>query len=138
MMTAKTTTIIANCTDFCFSISSLICSTSVRRCSADSGSRPGLQVTTSHISCVAIQSTERTQVLEQSSRLTHLLVCQSVWWVNCGKTSDWIWMPFGVVSGVGQGMGVLDGVEIIKITGQFWGKNWTSNCGVVILCHEGW
>jgi len=26
----------------------------------------------------------------------------------CGKTADWILMPFGVVSGVGQGMGVLD------------------------------
>jgi len=23
--------------------------------------------------------------------------------------ADWIWMPFGVVSGVGRGMGVLDG-----------------------------
>jgi len=28
--------------------------------------------------------------------------------VNCGKTADWIRMPFGVVSGVGLGMGVLD------------------------------
>jgi len=28
--------------------------------------------------------------------------------VNCGDTGDWIWMPFGVVSGVGLGMGVLD------------------------------
>jgi len=28
--------------------------------------------------------------------------------VYCGKTADWIWMPFGVVSGVGQGMDVLD------------------------------
>jgi len=26
----------------------------------------------------------------------------------CGKTADWIRMPFGVVSGVGLGMGVLD------------------------------
>ena len=33
-------------------------------------------------------------------------VCpQSVLW----KTADWIWMPFGMVSGVGRGMGVLDG-----------------------------
>jgi len=37
-------------------------------------------------------------------------VCVSVWWVICGKMADWIWMPFGVVSGVGRGMGVLDGV----------------------------
>jgi len=40
-------------------------------------------------------------------------VCQSVglsvWKVYCGKTADWIRMPFGMVSGVGQGMGVLDG-----------------------------
>jgi len=28
--------------------------------------------------------------------------------VNCGKTADCIRMPFGVVSGVGLGMGVLD------------------------------
>jgi len=26
-----------------------------------------------------------------------------------GKTADWIRMPFGLVSGVGRGMGVLDG-----------------------------
>jgi len=30
--------------------------------------------------------------------------------VNCGKTADSIWMPFGVVST----MGVLDGVEIVE------------------------
>ena len=28
--------------------------------------------------------------------------------MNCGKTTDWIWTPFGVVSGVGPGMGILD------------------------------
>ena len=27
----------------------------------------------------------------------------------CGKTADWIQMPFGMVSGIAQGMGVLDG-----------------------------
>ena len=37
------------------------------------------------------------------------LVGQSVRWVSCGKMADWIWMPFGVVSGVGRGMDVLDG-----------------------------
>jgi len=36
-------------------------------------------------------------------------VCLSVWKVYCGKTADWIWMLFGMVSGVGQGMGVLNG-----------------------------
>jgi len=29
-------------------------------------------------------------------------VCLLVWWVNCGKMADWIWMPFRVVSGVGR------------------------------------
>jgi len=28
--------------------------------------------------------------------------------------------PFGVVSGFGLGMGVLDGVEIVEEEGQFW------------------
>ena len=28
--------------------------------------------------------------------------------VSSGKTADCIWMPFGAVSGVGLGMGVLD------------------------------
>jgi len=41
--------------------------------------------------------------------------------VNCGKTADWIRMPFGVVSGVGLGMGVLDGVVIVEGEEQFWG-----------------
>jgi len=36
-------------------------------------------------------------------------VCLSVCKVYCGKTADWIWMPFGMVSGVGRGMGVLNG-----------------------------
>jgi len=30
------------------------------------------------------------------------------------KTADRIWMPFGVVSGVGRGMDVFDRVEIVK------------------------
>ena len=46
-------------------------------------------------------------------------VCpESVLW----ETADWIRMPFGVVSGVGRGMGVLDfGVVIFGGEGQFWG-----------------
>jgi len=44
--------------------------------------------------------------------LDHLSVCRSVGLsfckVYCGKTADWIRMPFGVVSGVGRGMGILD------------------------------
>jgi len=49
--------------------------------------------------------------MESSCRLSHLLVCRSVGQsvkVYCGKTADWIRMPFGVVSGVGLGRGVLD------------------------------
>jgi len=34
-------------------------------------------------------------------------VCTSV-------LADWIWMPFGVVSGVGLGMGVLDFGVIVE------------------------
>jgi len=29
--------------------------------------------------------------------------------VYCGKTADWIRFPFGMVSRIGRGMGVLDG-----------------------------
>ena len=53
-------------------------------------------------------------------------------------------MPFGVLSGVGRGMGVLDGVEIVEGEGEFCDKCGTSHynqwglCGVVILYHEGW
>ena len=58
---------------------------------------------------LTINTIERKQVLEQSCHLAHLLICRSVcllvglsvWCVNCGKMADWIWMPFGVMSGVG-------------------------------------
>jgi len=36
------------------------------------------------------------------------------------KTANCIWMPFGVVSGVGRGMGVLNGWRSSKGNGQFW------------------
>jgi len=32
-------------------------------------------------------------------------------------------MPFGVVSGVGRGMGALDGIEIVKGEGAVFGVN---------------
>ena len=38
-----------------------------------------------------------------------LCVCLSVRKVYCGKTADWIQMPFEVVSGVCRGMGILNG-----------------------------
>jgi len=37
--------------------------------------------------------------------------------VSCGKTADWIELPFGVVRGVGRGMGLLDGVVIVEEEG---------------------
>jgi len=43
--------------------------------------------------------------------------------VYYGKMADWIWMPFGMVSGVGRGMGVLDGVEIVVGKGAVLGVN---------------
>jgi len=42
------------------------------------------------------------------SPITCRFVCLSVQKVYCGKMADWIRMLFGMVSGVGQGMGVLD------------------------------
>ena len=48
-------------------------------------------------------------LLAQNCCLSHVSVSVSVWKVYCGKPADWIWMPFGVVSAVGRGMGVLDG-----------------------------
>ena len=38
-------------------------------------------------------------------------VCRKVY---CGKTAEWIRMPFGIVSGVSQMMGVLHGVVIVE------------------------
>jgi len=48
-------------------------------------------------------------------------VCVSVWKVYCGKTTEWIQIPFGVVSGVGRGMGVLDGGRDRRREGALWG-----------------
>jgi len=52
-------------------------------------------------------------------RLFHLLVSLTVQKVYCGKTADWIRMPFRAESGFGRGMRVLDGVVIVKGKGQF-------------------
>jgi len=41
-------------------------------------------------------------------------VCLCVQKVYCGKMAHWIGMPFGMVSGVGRGMGVLNGVVIVE------------------------
>jgi len=53
-------------------------------------------------------------------------------------------MPFGVVSGVGRLMGVLDGAgNRGRGSGSFGGKYGTSHCNQwvlcgVVLCREGW
>jgi len=66
---------------------------------------------------------------------SHLSVClsvgQSVWRVNCGKMADWIWMPFGVVSGIG----VLDGGgDRQRKRGSFGGNCGASHCNQWGLC----
>jgi len=42
--------------------------------------------------------------------------------VNYGKTADWIRIPFGVLSGVGLGMGVLDFGGDRRREGAVWGE----------------
>ena len=64
--------------------------------------------------------------------------------VYCGKTADWIWLPFGVVRAVSQGMGVLVAGEVVGGERYFWGKRGASHCnkwelcGIVILSPERW
>jgi len=43
--------------------------------------------------------------------------------VYCGKTAHWIWMPFGVGSGVGREMRVLDGGGYRRREGRILGVN---------------
>ena len=65
----------------------------------------------------------RGTLMLRTCRLAHLSVGLSVRKVYCGKTTNWIRMLFGMVSGVGQGMGVLDGVVIVKGEGAVFGVN---------------
>jgi len=44
-------------------------------------------------------------VTEDVSQYVDLSVCK----VYCGKTAEWTQVPFGMVSGVSRGMGLLDG-----------------------------
>jgi len=54
-----------------------------------------------------------------------LCVGLSVWKVYCGKMAHWIQMPFVMVSGVGRGMGVLNGVGYHRIgRGSFGVEFW--------------
>jgi len=59
---------------------------------------------------------QRVALYQHSERIAHGAclsstpsVGLSVRKVYCSKTADWIRIPFGMVSGVGRGMGVLDG-----------------------------
>jgi len=55
--------------------------------------------------------------------------------VNCGKMADWILMPFGMVSGVGLGMGVLNfGGDHRRGRGSFGGEFGASHCYQWGLC----
>jgi len=55
--------------------------------------------------------------------------------VNCGKMADWIQMPFGVVSGVGLGSGVLDfGGDRQRGRGSLGGEFAASLCNQWGLC----
>jgi len=64
-----------------------------------------------------------------------LSVCQSVWKVYCGKMADWIQMSFVMVSGVGQGIGGLDGDGgCRRERGSFGGEFRASHCNQWELC----
>jgi len=54
---------------------------------------------------------------QQYCRLSHLLVCLSVWKAYSGKTADWIRMPFRVVSGSVEGWVYYMGVMIVEREG---------------------
>jgi len=43
--------------------------------------------------------------------------------VYCSKMAEWFQMPFGMVSGVGRGIGVLTGVVIVEGEGAVLGVN---------------
>jgi len=69
----------------------------------------------------------------RNCRLDHLSVCDRK--VYCGKTADWIRMPFGMVRGVGLGMGVLDfGGDRRRGMGSFGGKFGVFHCNQWGLC----
>ena len=69
----------------------------------------------------SLLSSERERLMLRNIRLDHLYVglsvCLSVRKVYCGKTADWIRMPFGVVSGVSRGDGYRQ-----RGKGSFWVK----------------
>ena len=64
-----------------------------------------------------------------------LSVSLSVRKVYCGKTADWIRMPFELVNGVGRRMGVLDrDSDRRRGRGSFGGEFGASHCNQWDLC----
>ena len=81
----------------------------------------------------SLLSSERKRLMLRNIRLDHLTMCLSVHKVYCGKMADRIRMPFRVVSGVGRGIGVLDGGgDRQRGRGSFGGVN----LGYPILTNE--
>jgi len=68
-------------------------------------------------------------------RSVGLSVRLSVRKLYCGKTADWIRVLFGMVSGVGWGISVLDGVVIVKgkvaVLGDEFGRPIETNAAFV-------
>jgi len=72
-------------------------------------------------------------------------VCPCVQKVYCGKTADWIWMPFEMMSGVVRGLGVLHGMDIVEEEGGSFGDKCGAShcsqwefCAINVVCREGW
>jgi len=67
------------------------------------------------ISRIALYRASVSAICDGTCRSVCLSVGLSVHKVYCGKTAEWIWMPFGLVSGVDRGMEVV----IVEGKGQF-------------------
>ena len=80
----------------------------------------------SQLLAASLLSSERKRLMLRYIRLDHMCVCVCVRKVYCGKTADWIRMPFGVVSGSGLVWVYYIGVVIVEGKGQFWGVNVTN------------
>ena len=92
--------------------------------------RPDTTHTVGIVRSVNIHATARYSKICRSV-CVRLCVCRKVY---CGKTAEWIRMPFGIVSGVSRMVGVLDGVVIVEVKGQFWGEFVASHCNQWGLC----